>query len=460
MMNKRVLSMILAGVMTCSLLSSCGTKVADTTKDDSAATVAPSTTAAASTTTAPEKKARKITVTLMGDDGKSEAILKSFKKVEEISGIQAQINTVPADQALNMVRTKIATGNADDIFIHPWGAFELPVDLLEPLDGPWASKISEATLPFCQNYKDTTKIIKAPFKGQSNFGFIYNKEVLQKAGVKLPLKNFSELVAACEAIKKIGVTPVYLSNKEGWTAQVLFLSSQTGIFMNNIDLVDNISTNKMKPTEIPELLKQWENGLALKTKGYINNDYMSATDAMAIQAIAEGKAALYCTVDGSYGATALKYPDKIANIGMTNTPLWDDEKNAMVMTNPSGSFFSVPSNGKNVATAKEFINTFLTEPVMKTYYDLQPGLVPYNDLGYELNASAWNNEMAEYGKTIKQYGDWANSLYNGKPALNSIWGDFEKQAQGMFAGKSAKDSLDAWYKKYCIDAKAKKLAGF
>lgn len=404
--------------------------------------------------------ARTVTVTMMSDQGKSDAIIASFKKVEEITGIKAQINIVPDDQALNMVRTKIATGNADDIFVHPWGAYELPVDLLEPLDGPWVAKISKATLPFCLNYKDTTKVIKAPFAGQSNFGFLYNKEVLKKAGVKLPMKNFKELVAACEAIKKLGVTPIYLSNKEGWTAQVLFLSSQTGVFITNPSLVEKFSTNKIKPADIPELVRLWDNGKSLLTKGYINKDYMSATQPMALKAVAEGSAAFYCNLDSFYGNMAQDYPDLIANVGMTNTPLWDDEKYAMVMTNPSGAFFSIPANGKNVAAAKEFVNAFLTQPVLTVFYDSKPGMAPFTDLGYELNQSPWNKEMAEYGKTIKQYGDWANSLYGGKPTLNSFWGDFDKQVQGLFAGKSVKESLDAWYKKYAIDAKAKKIPGF
>ena len=93
------------------------------------------------------KKTVTLAVTLMANDGKSEAIIQSFKKVEETTGNKVQLNVVPDDQALNMVRTKIATGNADDIIVHPWGAYELPVDQLEPLDGPWAAKITAKAVP-------------------------------------------------------------------------------------------------------------------------------------------------------------------------------------------------------------------------------------------------------------------------------------------------------------------------
>ena len=63
-----------------------------------------------------------LNVTLMANDGKSEAIIQSFNKVQDILGDKVQLNVVPDDQALNMVRTKIATGNADDIIVHPCGS--------------------------------------------------------------------------------------------------------------------------------------------------------------------------------------------------------------------------------------------------------------------------------------------------------------------------------------------------
>jgi raffinose/stachyose/melibiose transport system substrate-binding protein len=400
-----------------------------------------------------------VTITAMAQTTQAtKALTESFKKVEELTGIKVKLDTYPDDQFLNSVKTKLATGDAADIIIHPFGVYDIPSDSLEPLDGPWVEKITDVTKPNTL-WKD--KVVKAPYGGQSNMGLLYNKKVLAAAGVKLPLKNFSEFTAALDAIKKTGVTPLYLPNKENWTAQIIFLSSMTGTLANKPGLVDQLSTNKVKPQDVPELVKLWENALSLKTKGYLNSDYMSADLQMGYKAIAEGKAAFMPGGDWFYSDIAKDYPDQLKDIGMTVTPIWDDQKDGMVMNDPANAYISVAANSKNIEAAKKFVNAFMTEPVLKTFYAIQPGAVPYKDLGYELGMNDWNKEMLGYASTFKPLGDWANHAYDGKSfKMNPFWGDFNLQVQNLFAGRPAKDAIADWYKKYAKDAELKKFAGF
>ena len=128
------------------------------------------------------------------------------------------------------------------------------------------------------------------------------------------MKNYGEFTAALDAIKKTGVTPLYLPNKENWTAQIIFLSSMTGTLANKPGLVDQLSTNKVKPQDVPELVKLWENALSLKTKGYLNSDYMSADLQMGYKAIAEGKVAFMAGGDWFYSDIAKDYKDQLKDI--------------------------------------------------------------------------------------------------------------------------------------------------
>jgi raffinose/stachyose/melibiose transport system substrate-binding protein len=45
----------------------------------------------------------------------------------------------------------------------------------------------------------------------------YNKAIFEKAGVAAP-KTFEELLAGCDTLRKAGVTPISLGNKEAWPA--------------------------------------------------------------------------------------------------------------------------------------------------------------------------------------------------------------------------------------------------
>ncbi|MDC7235118.1 MAG: ABC transporter substrate-binding protein [Spirochaetales bacterium] len=392
---------------------------------------------------------------ISGNDGFTNAL----NKAQEMSGIKLNISQYPGDQFENVLRTKLATGNAGDIFICSYGLNVMPAEFYAPLDGPWASKITSVTKPSSIRPSDGA-LVKVPFSGQSNFGLIYNKEVLKKAGVSLPMKDFSEFTAACEAIKKTGVTPIVVPNGENWTAQIFLLSSLTGYYSNNMDITRKLSRNEMKPQDIPELVQFWKNAAALVEMGYVNDNYMSTMQADGEKAVAEGTAAFMCMIDGSYGNISKAYPDKIDDLGMTTTPLWDDEKDGMVLTNPSALFISVPKSSENIDKAQDFINVMISEPVMKEYYSVVPGAMPYDDMGFDLPANSWNKEMRTYSETITPLSDWSNNPFNGELLLNPLWGDFNLQVQSLFAGLPAEKAVEAWYKKYSQDAKAKGLSGF
>ena len=461
-MLKRVMPIIMVLMLiSCSMtFVACGTPAA-TPAVTPVQTANPTASAVATEPAATTAKAQ-VTLDLMIDatySSSNDGFTNALNKAEEISGIKLNISTYPGDQFENVIRTKLATGNAGDMFVCAYGLNVMPADLYAPLDGPWASNITSVTKPLCIRPSDG-KLVKVPFSGQSNFGLIYNKEVLQKAGVKLPMKNFAELTAACDAIKETGVTPIFVPNKDNWTAQIFLLSSMTGFYSNNMDVTNKLASNQLKPQDNPQLVKFWENAGSLVSKGYVNDDYMSAVQADGEKAVANGTAAFMCMIDGSYGNIFKAYPDKIGGLGMTTTPLWDDEKDAMVLTNPASLFISVPAASKYVKEANDFINVMITEPVMTEYYTVVPGAMPYENMGFDLPMNAWNKEMQGYSAAIKPLCDWNNNSYDGKLLLNPLWGDFNLQVQALFAGEPAKDAVAAWYKKYCDDAKAKGIAGF
>jgi raffinose/stachyose/melibiose transport system substrate-binding protein len=415
-------------------------------------------TPAESSEPAADNSGKTLTIMMSSGDYGPETLKTTMQKAADTLGVQIKYDIFPDDQMLNVVNTKLATGNASDILIHNFGLTDVSAKDLAPLEGEWVDKITDTSKPLTVN--ENGDVLKAPLGGESNMGLLYNKEVLAKAGVTLPIKNYSEFIAACEKIKALGITPVYLSNKEVWTAQILLLTSMTGPLVEEEGFVDKLITNQAKPSDNPKLVKLFENALSLKDKGLINTDFMSATDAMAQEALVNGKAAFYAQMSSTYASLSQTYPDKIANIGMTYTPLWDDEADGYVLFGQSSTYMSVSAASKNLDLAKQFINTVLSEPVLTTYYDLSPGSAPYKDLGYDLKMSPFNEEMNTYAANMKKLADFTGQRFDGKPKLDPFYGRFNEQIQGMFSGKSVKDTLEGWYNAYAEDAKARRLTGF
>ena len=262
-----------------------------------------------------------------------------------------------------------------------------------------------------------------------------------------------------EKIKETGATPLYISAQEQWTPQILLLGSFTTTLLKGT-VVDDLIANRVKPQDTEEIVKIWDNVHALQDKGIINEDYKSATHEMGKKAVANGEAAFYAVTDGAYGEISTEYPDLIDGVGLTTVPMWDNAEDAFVMANRSVRCIAVSKNSKNIDLAKEFVNTCITEEVMKTYYELSPGAAPYNDLGFELPMSSWNEELAQLAENLPSYGDWCNALYDGVPKLNPFFGEFDLRVQSMFTGKSTEEAVTEWYDKYAEDAKAKRVDGF
>lgn len=320
-------------------------------------------------------------------DGGGEAAKAFLNKAADMLGVKVELSIFPDDQFLNVLNTKGATGNLDDLIFTSYSLPDLPYKELEPLTGSWVDNVTDVTKPFLYSPDDGKTVLMAPVGAESNFGLAYNKKVLEKAGVKLPIMDYASFIDACRKIQATGVTPVYISAKENWTPQILLLSSMTSTIKAQDGLAEKLASNEVKPQDVPEIVQLWKNVAALKDDGLINQDYMSATHDMGKKAIAEGTAGFYCVTDGAYGEINTEYPDLIGDVGLTITPMWDDSKMAFVMTNRSCRTICVSKDSKNLELAKAFVETCLSKDAMETYYKLSPGSAPFKQLDYELPMS-------------------------------------------------------------------------
>lgn len=452
---KKTLAIMLACLLATTMLVACAPKT-DTAPVTETATQAPAEQTEEPAATAETEKS--LTIMMSSGDYGAGKITQALQTVAESIGITLEFEVIPDDQMITVTNTKLSTGNAGDIIVHNFGLTDISAKDLAPLDGDWVTKITDTTYPLCID--DGGNVLKAPLGGESNMGFIYNKKVLEEAGVVTPINNYAELIAACELIKAAGKTPVYISNQESWTAQILLLCSMTSVFNSNPDLIEKLTTNQIKPSEVPELVTLFQNAISLKDLGFINEDYMSATNDMALEAVATGSCAFYAQLDSSYSSLNEYYPDQINDLGMMYIPLWNDAANGYVLFGTATNYLSVVGTSKNLDLAKEFVNAMVSEDGLKVYYDLIPGSAPYKNLSIELNANAFNQEMRGYAETWPSLREYNNALYDGKPAMGNFYGAFNERIQGLFSGISVQDTLDAWYAAYAADAQALRLTGF
>lgn len=145
-------------------------------------------------------------------------IAQEYEKLHP--GVKVELIQESDDSVKDKTKTLVASNALTDAYFSwtgSWGGNFIrghrAVDLT-PVIGPdseWGKTLVPAAVQAFQyngKYYGIPLYLDAKFMG-------YNKAIFAKAGVGVP-KNFAELIAACDAIKKIGVTPISLGNKEAW----------------------------------------------------------------------------------------------------------------------------------------------------------------------------------------------------------------------------------------------------
>lgn len=376
----------------------------------------------------------------------------SIAKYEEISGNKVEVQVYPDDQFTNLIMTKMATGDVPDIIgIHPqtqmWPAL---VEKVEPLQGEWIDKLLSSTKSNVIRDSDG-EVVCAPYGACSSLGATYNKKVFEDAGIELPLKSYDELLAACEKLKQNGITPIYMPNKDNWTAQIFMLCSMNDVFEKDSTLAEKIMTNQIKPSEVPEIVELCNRLLELNEKGYMNENLNSATFDMGIAAVANGEAGMFLDGDWGYADYEKDYAEQLKDVGFMPLTLSDDYLFADI--GASGYGLWVPTDAPNKDAALDFIDTFMSEEVLQVMYENVPGICPVQ--GYDVSMSPWNEEMLKYAESIPTQDDFKGTYLSG---FNT--GNFSNYIQSMLAGQTVEQALDDWYTDYAQLNKASKTPGF
>lgn len=134
---------------------------------------------------------------------------------KEYPNIKLDIQTVGggADYGAAL-KTKFASGEAPDIFSNGgYAEMEMWFDKLEELtDQPWVEDLVPlAAEPMTKD----GKVYGMPMNLEG-FGYIYNKDLFEQAGITERPRTFSELEAAAKKLQEAGITPFSNGYQEWW----------------------------------------------------------------------------------------------------------------------------------------------------------------------------------------------------------------------------------------------------
>lgn len=161
--------------------------------------------------------------------------------VEEIAGDQAYVDKLKVLYSSKSLPDAISAGGYNLID----SMKDQLVDLTPFVDDQWKKSISEVCWDV--NSRDE-KIYGIPYSRQV-IGYFYNKDLFEKAGIKEPAKTWDEFFEQCDKLLAAGITPVSMDTADsGWLTSLLLgamiASDDEGETFMNTSLPKNYNTQE------------------------------------------------------------------------------------------------------------------------------------------------------------------------------------------------------------------------
>ncbi|OKK04417.1 sugar-binding protein [Streptomyces sp. CB03234] len=284
------------------------------------------------------------------------------------SKVKVVLDTIPGADYQQKLQTVINTPQAPDVFFN-WGGGSIQpyveAGLLMPLDG-FIKKDPGLKSHFLPSVFNTAVIDGTPYgvpmRGTQPVLLFHNKKVLADAGVTPP-RTWEELLAAVEALKAEGVTPIALGGGDKWPTLMWFQY-----------LYDRVAGPELFQKALDGDKSAWESADSRKALGMIkelidagafgtNADSVKFTDGGSPALLASGKAGFELMGSWAY-ATQQEADAEFAakDLGYTAFPTVaggkGDPANLVGNTN---NFYSVLKKTRHPDTVAEFLKLMYSD---------------------------------------------------------------------------------------------------
>jgi len=255
----------------------------------------------------------------------------------------------------NIVKTRLATGDMDDIFFYNSGSLLQalhPADTLVDLsDQPFISNIVESFLP---TVSQGDQVFGVPTGTAMGGGILYNKKVFEQVGISVPT-TWAEFEANNEKLKAAGITPVIQSYgvNSTWTSQLFVLADFYNVAQADPTFAADYTANQAKYATIPAAMAGFNYLAEGFQQGWYQQDFATTTFDQALQLLADGKGAQYPMLSFALASIAANSPDAVNDIGFFAQPGADAAHNGATIWMPAGTY--IPKTTTHLAEAEDFL---------------------------------------------------------------------------------------------------------
>ena len=180
------------------------------------------------------------------------------------------------------------------------------------------------------------------------WGVYYRKDLFAQNGISAP-STWDEFIAAGEALKAAGITPITIGTKYLWTAAGVF--DYLNLRTNGFDFHQDLTNGKIAWTD-PRVRETFKNWGQLVEAGFFIDNHAAFSWQEALAPMVQGKAAMY--VMGNFAVAPLREAGLTDDqLGFFQFPVIDPSV-PLAEEAPTDTIH-IPANAKNKVEAKKFL---------------------------------------------------------------------------------------------------------
>lgn len=398
-MKKKTISMIIAGVMTLSLvLAGCSGGA-----DSDEASVAQKDSNSKESAGGDERPYAGVTLKWWGANTENNAGTQAvMAAATEKLGMEFEVEVNPGgSEGDNILKTRLASGDLPDFLTYNSGSklYELNPSrgFLDISDWDIVEKFDDA---FLSSVTIDGAIYGAPQSSTQAGGVIYYKPDYEELGLEIP-HTWDDFLANCKVLADAGKTPVYFTGGETWATQVLFLGDYYNVETANPTFAEDYTNGTAKYADIPEATRSWTKYEDLVD--FLNADKSAATVTDGNFAIATGEATHWFILTQQL-PLILENAENPDDIGVFGIPGDDADNHGLTVWEPNSWYVSKDS--ENIDAVHAFFDFYYSDEALDLYFGTYGANGPSCIKGYELPesvCSAVRVDMQQYfdeGKTV------------------------------------------------------------
>lgn len=301
------------------------------------------------------------------------AYIEEYKKVKpnvtiNLEIMQADYNTV--------LKSRIAAGSTPDVFQTTAGGdidtfAEYSADLTNE---PLAAAMTDAVRSNMSS--SDGKVLGLPVKGNL-FTLIYNKDLLEEAGITDVPATTAELNDAIAKLEAKGITPFANAYKEWWVWKHVFQhfvdAAAQDANMTAKDLVEGFIAGNTTFQEHPALYNNFFEFIDTTVKHGTDKPLERDSNAQ-VSDFASGKAA-FMTGKGAWDEEAIKKINPDMKIGIAGYPVSDKAEQALIITGADQAL-RIYKDSKVANETIEFFNWLYTSEYGKNWFSSVAKVIP------------------------------------------------------------------------------------